>query len=300
MRVFTDFHAHSKSVKSLNASFIALIPKTPRAIDLMYFWLISLVIGVYKNIAKFLANRMSRAMEKIISKSQNAFVKGRHILDLVLIANKYLDSRIKSGISGVLCKLDITKAFDHINWKFLLYMLKRCGFGDKWVFWISHCISSVCFSVLVSGSVAGFFNSSRGLRRGDPLSPHLFIVVMEALSKMLSIIVDSGRLLGFSMGSRPPVTKISHLLFVDDTVVFYEANTSHHCCLRVLLLCFEAVSGLKVNLAKSLLVPVGNVNNVAKLADILGCETSFLPMKYLGMPLGACYKATSIWDDIVV
>jgi len=118
---------------------------------------------------------------------------------------------------------------------------------------------------------------------------------MEALSKMLSITVDSGHLSSFSVGSRPPVINISHLLFADDTLVFYKASTSHLRYLHVLLFCFEAISGLKVNLAKSFLVHVGNVDNAAELATILGCGTSSLPMKYLGMPLGACHKATSIW-----
>jgi len=258
------------------------------------------VSGIYKIIAKVLANRMSRVLEKIILEPQNAFVKGRHILDSVLIASECLDNRIKFGIPRVLCKLDIMKAFDHVNWKFLLYMLKRCGFGEKWVSWISHCISSARHSVLVNGSPAGFFNSSRGLKQGDPLSPLLFIVVMEALSKMLSGAVDSGRLSCFSVGSRPPVINISHLLFADDILVFCEANPDHLRFLRVLLVCFEAVFGLKVNLAKSLLVPVGNVDNVAELASILGCGTSSLPLKYLGMPLGARHKATSIWYDIAV
>jgi hypothetical protein len=96
------------------------------------------------------------------------------------------------------------------------------------------------------------------------------------------------------------VVNISHLLFADDTLVFCEANPSHLCYLRVLLLGFEAVFGLKVNLTKFLLVHVGNMNNAAELAFILGCGTSSLPLKYLGIPLGAYYKAKSIWDGIVV
>jgi len=89
-------------------------------------------------------------------------------------------------------------------------------------------------------------------------------------------------------------------LFADDILVFNEANPDHLRYLRVLLVRFEAVSGLNVNLAKSLLVPVGNVDNIAELASILGCGTSSLPLKYLGMPLGVRHKAKFIWDDIVV
>jgi hypothetical protein len=166
-------------------------------------------------------------MEKIISKHQNAFVKGRQILDSVLVASECLDSRIKSGVLGVLCKLDITKAFDHISWKFLLYTLRRYGFWEKWVSWTTHCISSVRFSVLVNGSPFGFFSSYCGLRQGDPLSPLMFVVVMEALSKMFYVSVDRGRLSSFSVGSRLLVVNISHLLFSDVTLVFYEANPAH-------------------------------------------------------------------------
>jgi hypothetical protein len=89
MKVLLDFHAHSYFKKSLNASFITLIPKKAGAIDISDFRPISLLSGVYKIITKVLANRMSSIMEKIISKPQNAFVKGRQILDLVLIASKF-------------------------------------------------------------------------------------------------------------------------------------------------------------------------------------------------------------------
>jgi hypothetical protein len=146
----------------------------------------------------------------------------------------------------------------------------------------------------------GFFCSSRGLRQGDPLSPLLFVVVMEALSRMLSSSVERGLLSGFSVGSRNNEAMIvSHLLFADDTLIFCEPNVEHFRDLRCLFLCFEAVSGLKINLSKSEIVPIGDVGDVRGLASILGCGVASLPMKYLGLPLGAHYKASAIWSGII-
>ncbi|RVW27576.1 hypothetical protein CK203_097514 [Vitis vinifera] len=118
-------------------------------------------------------------MGKVISEPQNAFVESRQILDAVLIANEVVDSRLKSNQGGVMCKLNIEKAYDHVGWKFLLVVLKQMGFGERWIKWIEWCISTVRYSILINGSPSGFFQSSRGLRQGDPLSPYLVVIVME-------------------------------------------------------------------------------------------------------------------------
>jgi hypothetical protein len=121
-------------------------------------------------------------------------------------------------------------------------------------------------------------------QKSDPLSPFLFIIVMEALSKMFFAIVDGGFLSSFSMGSKHfSVIHISHLLFVDDTLVFDEANPEY---LHYLHALFVVVFGLKVNLIKLELVHVGNVDDIDGLVASLGCRVSSLPLKHLGLLLG--------------
>ena len=138
------------------------------------------------------------------------------------------------------------------------------------------------------------------MRQGDPLSPLLFLVMMEVFSKMIKRVEGAGLLRGFKAdGRRGGGICVSHLLFVDDTILFCDANEEQILHVRMLLLCFQAVTGLKVNTLKSEMVPIGEVPNVHVLAEILGCRIGSLPMAYFGMPLGASHKSLTIWNPIL-
>lgn len=213
MEVFHSFFAIESFEKSLNFFHCSYTEKKG-AVDLKDFRPIMGGWGVYEIIDKVLSTRLRRVVGEVISESQHAFVGDRQILDAALIANEVVDARMRSGIPGLLCKLEIEKAYDHVKWDFLIYILSRNRFGDKWRKWILHCISSVRFSVLVNGELAGFFSSSRGLRQGDPLSSFLFLVIMEALSRLLDKAVVGGFIRGFKVGMAAETgLMVSHLLF---------------------------------------------------------------------------------------
>ena len=187
LSMFSEFYTNGKFVASLNATFIRLIPKRADAQNIKDYRLISLIGCIYKLLSKVLARRLGSVIGGHISENQNTFVGGKQILDAVLIANELIDSRIKAGKPGVICKLDIEKAYNYVNWVLLIYVMRRMGCGERWISWIRHCISSTSFAVLVNGSRSQFFSASRGLHQADPLSPLLFLLVMEVFTRMVNL-----------------------------------------------------------------------------------------------------------------
>ena len=124
------------------------------------------------------------------------------------------------------------------------------SFGTKWISWVNWCISMVSFSVLYNGSPTGFFRSTKGLKQGDPLFPYMFVIGMEALSCLLKRIVECNFILGYEfVGRGGGELVISHLLFADDTVLFCEASLEQLMYLGWVLMWFEAISGLQINLS---------------------------------------------------
>jgi hypothetical protein len=152
MTIFKEFHVNAKMPRGLLSYFITLIPKVPNPHSINEFRPISLIGSLYKIVAKVLATRLGLVMDKLISKNQSAFIKGRLLVDGVLVINEVVDLAKRSNVKCMIFKVDFEKAYDSVNWKFLVYMMKRFGFADKWVDWIKACVCAGNLSVLVNGS----------------------------------------------------------------------------------------------------------------------------------------------------
>ena len=151
--------------------------------------------------------------------------------------------------------MDFEKAYDTVCWEFLQEVMEKMGFGNKWCAWIRGCLESSMASVLVNGSPTDEFQVQRGLRQGDPLSPFLFILVMEGLHMVIENATLAGRLQGIHVGMES--IAVSHLFYADDAIFLGEwSNTNIH-NIVLLLRCFFLSSGLKINLMKCKLMGVG-------------------------------------------
>ena len=249
MRVFLEFHTNGIINQSTNATFIDLVPKKSQTFKISNYRPISLVISLYKIIAKVLLGCLRKVLHETIFGSQGAFVEGRHILDAVLIANEVVDEKRRSGEEGVVFKIDFKKAYDHVDWGFFDHVLQRKGFSQKWRSWMRGCLSSSSFAILVNENAKGWVKASRDLRQGDPLAPFLFTLVADVLSRLMIRAEETGITEGFFVG-RDRI-RVSLLQFADDTIFFFKACIEHLQNLKIILLVFGQVSGLKINLEKT-------------------------------------------------
>ncbi|GKD44085.1 RNA-directed DNA polymerase, eukaryota, partial [Tanacetum coccineum] len=188
------FFTYGDIPKGCNSSFIALILKIPDANLVKDFRPISLIGSLYKIIAKILANRLFVVvvLGDIVNKVHSAFIADRQILNGPFILNEVLQWCKSKKKQSLIFKVDFEKAYDSVRWDFLDDVLKKFGFGDKWCNWIQSCLRSSRGLININGSPTEEFQFYKGLKQGDPLSPFLFILVMESLHLSFQRVVDAG------------------------------------------------------------------------------------------------------------
>ncbi|KAH9291381.1 hypothetical protein KI387_043430, partial [Taxus chinensis] len=283
---------------NLNHTFICLFPKKSPAEKLDDFRPISLCNTTYKIISKAIANRLSPLMHKLVAPEQSGFIPGRSITEGIIISHELIHSLHNSSRAGMLLKLDFSKAYDRVNWRFLLKSLQALGFGAHFCKWIFDCIASPRFSVLVNGSAEGFFQSSRGIRQGDPLSSFLFTIVAEALSRSIKAAILEGSLKGLHISSNLP--PLSHQQFADDTFLFGQGTVPEARCISSILDSYSVAAGQVLNFHKSVIF----FFNVAprlqgRIKEILGFSLGKLPHTYLGIPLFHGKGKALLWNGLL-
>jgi hypothetical protein len=161
----------------------------------MDFRPISLCNVIYKVVSKCLANRLRPFLQGIIAPEQSAFVPGRLITDNALAAFECIHS-IQSGsvARSNFCayNLDMAKAYDRVDWRFLEGVLAKMGFHRQWIQWVMTCVTTISYSVRFNGNMLDSFFPTRGLRQGDPLSPYLFLFVADGFSSLMKKHIQSG------------------------------------------------------------------------------------------------------------
>lgn len=221
-------------------------------------------------------------MEKLISRSQSAFIKGRSIHDNFLYVRNMARRFHRHRTPTLLMKLDISKAFDSVRWDYLLELMQHRGFPTWWWDWITALLATSTSKVLINGIPSDPITHGRGLRQGDPLSPFLFILVIDPLYQLIHKATEMGLL--NKLGGRTPRTSIS--MYADDAVIFIKPTQADVANATKLLNFFEEATGLKTNLQKTIVAPIScdNVDLEEILSEWPVARTGF-PLRYLGLPL---------------
>ncbi|KAL0300235.1 UNVERIFIED_CONTAM: putative mitochondrial protein [Sesamum angustifolium] len=220
-----DGYSSGRLLKQVNTTILALIPKVRLPSLVSDFRPISCCNVLYKVITKIIVQRLRSVLDKMISPSQNAFVPGRSIGDNILLAQEIFSGYNRQGLPmRCALKVDLRKAYDTVEWDFLSAVLHLFGFPDIFIGWIEECVTTPMFSVCINGNPHGFFKGSRGLRQGDPMSPFLFVLIMEVLQLMLQQLIDQNE--GFSFHWRCKEIGLFQLCFADDLLLFCKADVA--------------------------------------------------------------------------
>eukprot|EP00253_Pinus_taeda_P006727 PITA_06727 len=237
-------HPHTSS------TLIALISKKADPLTFQDYRPISLCNITFKIITKVIAERIKVYLAASLSSDQYAFLRGRSILDAVAITQECLFSLHARKQAAAIMKIDLHKAFDCIDWGFLECLLAKIGLSPPIIRWINACYANVNYAVIINGLPSPFFQAQRRLRQGCPLSPLLFILVINSLSLHINRAVNEGHIKAVKICRQ---VHISHNLFVDDVLLFAMLCKSSWICYKNILDRFHSATGLFINKSKSIL-----------------------------------------------
>lgn len=278
-----EFFYSGKMLKQWNATTLVPIPKVTNASKASEFRLISCLNILYKVISKLLAKRLQQVLTKVIPSSQSAFIPGRLLGENVLLAIEIVHGYNRKNIDPrAMMKLDLRKDFDTVRWDFVLSALRALNCPEMFVNWISQCITTPTFSICINGVSGGFFKSTTCLRQGDPLSPYLFVLAMEVFSSLLRSRFEAGYV-HYHPGTAD--LHISHLMFADDVMIFFDGGSSSLHGINEALEDFASWSGLCMNKDKTQLFIAGHNNLEYAAMASFGFPVCSLPIRYLGRPL---------------
>ncbi|XP_058756625.1 uncharacterized protein LOC131629842 [Vicia villosa] len=285
INVVCSFFLQSWIPSNYNTNTIVLNPKTNSAYSLNQFRPIALANFKYKIISKILADRLSSILPSLISPEQKGFIHGRNIKDCICLTSEAINLLNNRSFSGnVALKIDISKAFDTLSWPFIIKTLECFGFNEKFCNWIKVILNSAHLSIGFNGKLVGYFKCSNGVRQGDPLSPLLFCLAEEVLSRGIKKLVNENKI-NLIKASRNYFVP-SHTLYADDIMIFCRGDHKSLTAIAAFLHEYASYSGQFCNFAKSLIFAGGmSTARHQSLADLLGFSTAFPPFIYLGAPI---------------
>ncbi|XP_015958565.1 uncharacterized protein LOC107482544 [Arachis duranensis] len=282
-------------------TFIVLIPKVEAPSYLKDFRPISLCNVIYKIITKVLVNRFRPFLSEIIGPLQGGFIPGIGTMENIIIAQEIMHfmRKTKSKKGSMAFKIDLEKAYDRVDWRFLETSLIKFGFSVATINLIMACVTSFSLSILWNGNRLQNFKPMRGLRQGDPMSPYLFVLCMENLSCLISHKVSQGFWIPVSVSRHGP--KISHLMFADDLLLFCKATKTQVTKVMKTLDIFTQASGLKVNIHKSKAQCSKNVSTRRKevlsgISSIRFCQDLG---RYLGVNIGHDRASRKMAQEVI-